>query len=194
MGKKSKKVQALPAGLSEGCRVVIEASEGQLEERGKLLSDSLDNGTVLVQVKKSKGDDGLRECPVELVSPVKGKPSADKPAKEERPVFRSVHADLPQREPVWSERRIAVVTVMRELGAKSEGTAVTAGEIAAKAGIEDVYRVKVHLDIYRQHELTHNSYARTMKGGRSLKYYLTQKGLKCKMTPPAEKGEEGTEE
>jgi hypothetical protein len=93
---------------------------------------------------------------------------------------KSVHADLPKREPVWSERRVAVVKGMRKLGAVSESTAKTAIEIAKAAGIEqdDVYRVKVILDVYRTNELVHNGFAKSVRypGERELRYFLTKKG------------------
>jgi hypothetical protein len=93
---------------------------------------------------------------------------------------KSVHADLPKREPVWSERRVAVVKGMRKLGAVSESTAKTAIEIAKAAGIDqdDVYRVKVILDVYRTNELVHNGFAKSVRypGERELRYFLTKKG------------------
>lgn len=104
----------------------------------------------------------------------KGKATA-KPA-----VFKSVHADEPKREVVWSERRVAVVKAMRKLGAVSATTAVTASAIAKAAGIpeDEVFRVKVVLDVYRVTELVHNGFAKSVRpeGSRELAYYLTPKG------------------
>jgi hypothetical protein len=60
----------LPAGLTPGCRVVLKACGGEPEEPGYLLSDEVVNGSVIVQVwAGNNADDGLRECPVEMVAP-----------------------------------------------------------------------------------------------------------------------------
>lgn len=108
------------------------------------------------------------------------------PATEPTPAVvvetpKSVHADEPQREVRWSERRVAVVKAMRQLGAESAETARTAGEVAVAAGIPETeaFRVKVALDVYRTGELLHNGYAKSVRwqGERELRYYLTEKGL-----------------
>jgi hypothetical protein len=104
-------------------------------------------------------------------------------SKKKAGEFQSVHAGEPQRVIVWSDRRIAVVKAMRKLGCKSPETAKTAGEIAKKAGMPDdeVFRVKVILDVYRTNELLHNGYAQSYReeGSRELRYYLTRKGQTC---------------
>ena len=93
---------------------------------------------------------------------------------------QSVHAKEPKREPVWNDRRTAIVKAMRTLGAVGKTTARTAGEIAAKAKIKDVPTVKIVLDVYRTNELLHNGFADSVKhdGERELRYYLTAKGQK----------------
>jgi hypothetical protein len=126
----------------------------------------------MAKAKKTEATEATAtEKPVKKVA----KPKAEKPT-----VFKSVHADEPKREVVWNERRVAVVKAMRKLGAVSVGTAVTAGAIAKAAGIPDdeVFRVKIVLDVYRTSELTHNGFAKSVRpeGSRELAYYLTAKG------------------
>jgi hypothetical protein len=128
-------------------------------------------------------------------TPVKGK--GKKPKVEVvNGDFKSKHAELPQREVVWSDRRVAIITAMRELKAVSPETAVTAGVIAARAGIENVKYVKVACDCYRQQELHHNAYVKGVRlaGQRELVYYLLPRGKTCTMTPPVKKGEGDSEE
>jgi hypothetical protein len=133
-------------------------------------------------------------------TPVKGKGKKGKATAPKVEVvngdFKSKHAELPQREVVWSERRVAIITARRELKAVSPETAVTAGVIAARAGIENVKYVKVACDCYRERELHHNAYVKGVRlaGQRELVYYLLPRGKTCTMTPPVKKGEEGTEE
>lgn len=109
---------------------------------------------------------------------------AKKPEVEKSEVFKSVHADEPKREVVWSERRTAIVKAMRKLGAVSVATAATAGAIAKQAGMgeDEVVKVKIVLDVYRTNELIHNGYARSVRaeGTRELHYYLTTKGRETK--------------
>ena len=138
------------------------------------------------QGKKAGEGAGVKAKPRPTTKKAKPKGAAKKPAKVKAapkpaaPAFTSVHADLPKREPVWNERRVAVVTAMRELGAMSATTAVTASAIAQAAGIPEaeVFRVKVILDVYRVNELVHNGYAQTVRvqGSRELSYFLTKAG------------------
>ena len=56
-----------------GARVILKANpqEGWEEERGRLVSDEVENDTVMVRVDKkyrSPGDDGLREASLDQVS------------------------------------------------------------------------------------------------------------------------------
>ena len=112
------------------------------------------------------------------------KPKAAKPKVVADEAKRSVHADEPTREVVWSERRVAVVKAMRKLKAITEASAVTAAAIAKAAGIDEdeVFRVKVILDVYRVNELLHNGYAKSVRpeGSRELHYYLTKTGQATK--------------
>jgi len=105
----------------------------------------------------------------------------------------SVHAELPKREPHWSPRRIAVVKAMRALNATNSAQAVTAAEIAKKAGTVDGIKlsdrvdfVKIILDVYRTAELLHNGFAKSCRheGERELRYYLTKKGQTTQMVNP----------
>jgi hypothetical protein len=107
------------------------------------------------------------------------------PKSRPMPNGESVHAGEAKREVRWSDRRIAVVKAMRKLGAVSQESARTAGEIAKKAGIkeDDVAKVKIILDVYRVTELLHNDYAKSYKeeGVRELRYFLTKKGREAVM-------------
>lgn len=97
---------------------------------------------------------------------------------------KSVHADLPQQEVkfdgVGGERRVAILKAMKALGATGVTTAIPPDKIAAKAKIDDVKVVKIHLDVYRTGELLHNGYAKSTKSEevRGNLYYLTAKGVK----------------
>jgi hypothetical protein len=164
---------------------MAETNEGvakteKAEANGKKFKGKKANG------KKPKGKPEAK--PVARPSP-KAKPAA-KPATEAP--LKSVHADEPQREVVWSDRRVAVVKAMRQLDAVSAETARTAGEIAGAAGIpeDEVFRVKTILDVYRTNELLHNGYAKSVRleGERGLRYYLTPKGETTDF-PQKKKGE-----
>lgn len=177
---KGKRITALPEGMTPGIRVVLAAFEDQPEERGTLVSDKVENGMVVVQVKKTKDDDGQREVSIDQVSlPQKANTA---PKRAPMPNGKSVNASEAQREPVWSDRRVAVVKAMRKLGAVSDSTARTAEEICKSAGMaaDDVFRVKVILDVYRTNELLHNGFAASCRheGERALRYFLTKKGQK----------------
>ncbi len=111
----------------------------------------------------------------------------------------SVHADIPKREPHWSPRRIAVIKAMRALNATNSAQAVTASEIAKKAGTVEGIKlsdrvdfVKIILDIYRTSELLHNGYAKSIRnaGERELRYYLTKKGQTTAMVNPVKEVKE----
>lgn len=125
----------------------------------------------------------------------KGKPAKANTAPKSKPMSndgRSVHADLPTREPKWNDRRRNVVLAMRNLGATTGKDAATAEMIAKAAGSlkgspelkgEDGPRlVKIILDVYRTAELIHNGFAASTRheGDRALRYYLTAKGKTTK--------------
>lgn len=64
--------EPLPSGWAKGCAVRLLPFEDIGEEHGTLLSDTICNGTVVVQVAEEflegPHDDGLRECALEQVA------------------------------------------------------------------------------------------------------------------------------
>jgi hypothetical protein len=149
--------------------------------------------------KKAKAAPAAPAKKNKTATPLKGKSAARAKAAVEKastapkskpmPDGKSVHADLPTREPKWSDRRKAVVLAMRKLGATGVTTAVPASkiaEVAAKHGAPEVADrvdlVKIILDVYRTAELLHNGFAASTRpeGSRELCYYLTKKGQTTK--------------
>lgn len=115
---------------------------------------------------------------------------------------KSVHADLPTREPLWNDRRKNIVVAMRNLGANDAKSAVTAAQIAKAAGSlkgspelkgdNGVFLTKIILDVYRTAELLHNGFAQSTRheGDRELRYYLLAKGKNTKFpAKPSKKAE-----
>jgi hypothetical protein len=122
------------------------------------------------------------------------------PKSKPMPNGRSVHADEPKREPLWNDRRVAIVKAMRKLNATNRGNARTAGEIqkvaqkAAKelAGDDGLARVKIILDVYRTTELLHNGFAQSVReeGERELRYFLTKRGTSTTFPQKSKKSDE----
>lgn len=128
---------------------------------------------------------------------------------------RSVNSNEPQREPVWNDRRKAIVMSLRKLGAVSATSAVTASKIAETAckmkefpgakilgdktdtshGPKGLWFTKWHLSPSLTNELYHNGFVEStrIEGERELVYFLTSKGKTTKF-PAKEKKSKKDEE
>lgn len=182
-GKRAKGGTVPSKGEGKGTPGNAKASKTKGQTKGDEATSSTSNGKDGATSAKGKG----------RRSPSPGATISEQAQKTAAVPFRSVNADQPTRPIVWNPRRIAVVVAMRTLHATSPETAKTAGEIAARAGIptDEVFRVKVILDIYRLNELPHNGYTKSVRpqGSRELHYYLTELGQTCEMKPPVREGD-----
>jgi hypothetical protein len=135
--------------------------------------------------KSTKKTSAKKTASKSKASPKKA-PAKKKTYKDKGMTAKEMHAERASKPIVWSERRIAVVKAMKQLGAKNASTAVSAEDIlkASKLKNVDVKTIKVHLDTYRGAELLAQGYAKSVRheGQRALSYFLTAKGVKAKFS------------
>ncbi len=100
-------------------------------------------------------------------------PKVAKPAaKKERAKLDRSMSDVPA-----PQRRLAVVNLLRKLGAKSKTTAQPLGLLATKLGYT---RYDVYILCYPKYQLSKEGFVVQHKeqGAKEVSYYLTAKGLK----------------
>lgn len=128
---------------------------------------------------------------------------------------RSVNENEPQREPVWNDRRKAIIMALRKLGAVNASSGVVASKIADTAskmkefpkakvlgdktetshGPKGIWFTKWHLSPSLVNELHHNGFVQStrVEGEREMVYFLTAKGKTTKFPAKEKKSKKDDE-